>query len=170
MPWHLSCHNHKLDSTWLSTPTFGPSSYIKRRGPTYSTDTSSWYPWPGVVLPLASMTGQGRDTPNGELSKCHTKNTKPRNAYDVEQYSKDFENSNTIMQKYSDPLSVMCHIRGFLTDIYEDARLQNLTVGNPNQAICRESMRKFSRNWTIWLMPDGVMPTLADIQYPSAVR
>ena len=35
------------------------------------------------------------------------------------------------MQKYGDPLSVMCCIGGFLTNIYEDARLQNLTVAEP---------------------------------------
>ena len=70
-------------------------------------------------------------TADDALYKCRTKNTKPRNPYDVEQYSKDFENGNTIMQKYGDPLSVMCCIAGFLTNIYEDARLQNLAVTEP---------------------------------------
>ena len=48
-------------------------------------------------------------TANGEISKYCTKNTKPRNAYDVEQSSRDLENGNTFMQKYGDLLSVMCH-------------------------------------------------------------
>ena len=82
--------------------------------------------------------------PDGELSKCHTKNTKPGNAYDVEQYSKNFDKGNTIMQTYGDPLSVMCHTRGFLTDIYEDTRLQNLAVGEPKpRKTCNRSMTKF---------------------------
>ena len=50
------------------------------------------------------------------------------------------------MQKYGDPLSVMCHIGGFLTDVYEDARLQNLTVGEPKpsnlQGIHEEVLKK----------------------------
>ena len=47
----------------------------------------------------------------------------------MEQYSKKFEKGNTIMQTYGDLLSVICHIREFLTDVFEDVRLQNLAVG-----------------------------------------
>ena len=50
------------------------------------------------------------------------------------------------MQKYGDPLSVMCRIGEFLTDIYEDARLQNLTVEEPKpgnlQGIHKEVLKK----------------------------
>ena len=59
------------------------------------------------------------------------KNTKPRNAYDVVKYAKDFEKGNTIMKNYRDPQTEMCHIGGFLLEVYDDARLLNLAIGEP---------------------------------------
>ena len=56
---------------------------------------------------------------------------KPRNAYDIVKYTKDFEKGNTIMKNYGDPQSQMCHIGGFLSEVYDDARLLNLTIGEP---------------------------------------
>ena len=101
--------------------------------------------WCGFAVSISDQTRKGH-TPNGELSKHHTKNTKPRNAYDMEKYSKNFEKGNTIMQTYGDPLSVMCCIGGFFTDIYEDARLQNLAVSEPKpgnlQGIHDEILKK----------------------------
>ena len=35
------------------------------------------------------------------------------------------------MKNYGDPQSQMCHISGFLSEVYDDARLLNLTVGKP---------------------------------------
>ena len=35
------------------------------------------------------------------------------------------------MKNYGDPQSQMCHIGGFLLEVYEDARLVNLAIGKP---------------------------------------
>ena len=35
------------------------------------------------------------------------------------------------MKNYGDPLSQMCRISGFLSEVYDDARLVNLAVGEP---------------------------------------
>ena len=35
------------------------------------------------------------------------------------------------MKNYGDPQSQMCHIGSFLSDMYDDARLVNLTMGEP---------------------------------------
>ena len=35
------------------------------------------------------------------------------------------------MKNYSDPQSQMCHIGGFLSEVYDDARLVNLAVVKP---------------------------------------
>ena len=73
---------------------------------------------------------KGRN-PEGEPSWHRTKNTKPRNAYDVVKYAKEFEKGNTIMKNYRDPQSQMCRIGSFLSEVYNDARLVNLTMGEP---------------------------------------
>ena len=52
-------------------------------------------------------------------------------AYDVVKYAKEFKKGNTIMKNYGDPQSQMCHISGFLSEVYDDARLVNLTMGEP---------------------------------------
>ena len=61
-------------------------------------------------------------------------------------YTKEFEKGNTIMKNYKDPQSQMCHIGGFLSEVYDDARLVNLTVGEPRPGnltqIHDEVMRK----------------------------
>ena len=56
---------------------------------------------------------------------------KRHNAYDIIKYAKEFEKGNTIMKNYGDPQSQMCCISGFLSEVYDDARLVNLTVGEP---------------------------------------
>ena len=56
---------------------------------------------------------------------------KPHNAYDIVKYAKEFEKGNTIMKNYGDPQSQMCHIGGFLSEVYDDARLVNLIIGEP---------------------------------------
>ena len=35
------------------------------------------------------------------------------------------------MKNYGDPQIEMCHISGFLSEVYDDARLLNLTIGKP---------------------------------------
>ena len=35
------------------------------------------------------------------------------------------------MKNYGDPQSQMCHISGFLSEVYDNTRLMNLTVGKP---------------------------------------
>ena len=56
---------------------------------------------------------------------------KPHNTYNVIKYAKEFEKGNTIMKNYGDPQSQMCRIGGFLSEVYNNARLVNLTVGEP---------------------------------------
>ena len=53
------------------------------------------------------------------------------NTYDVVKYAREFEKGNTIMKNYVDPQSQMCRIGSFLSEVYEDARLVNLAVGEP---------------------------------------
>ena len=35
------------------------------------------------------------------------------------------------MKAYGDPQTKMCHIGGFPSEVYDDARLQNLAMGEP---------------------------------------
>ena len=56
---------------------------------------------------------------------------KLHNAYNIIKYAKEFEKGNTIMKNYGDPQSQMCRIGGFLSEVNNNARLVNLTVGKP---------------------------------------
>ena len=91
------------------------------------------FAWAGFAVGISDQTrkGQNRD---GEPSRCKTKNTKPRNAYNIVKYAKDFEKGNTIMKTYGDPQIEMCHIGSFLSEVYDNARLLNLAVGEPKPA------------------------------------
>ena len=60
-----------------------------------------------------------------------TKNTKPRNAYDGTKYARELDRGNTILKKYGDPQTQICHFGGYIADIYEDVRLINVAVGEP---------------------------------------
>ena len=60
-----------------------------------------------------------------------TKNTKPRNAYDSTKYARELDRGNTILKKYGDPQTQICRFGGYIADIYEDARLINVAVGEP---------------------------------------
>ena len=88
------------------------------------------FAWVGFAVGISDCTRKGWN-PDGEPSQCKTKNTKPRNAYDIVKYAKDFEKGNTIMKNYGDPQNKMYHIGGFLSEVYDDARLLNLAVGKP---------------------------------------
>ena len=86
------------------------------------------FAWAGFAIGVSDCSRKGQN-PGGEPSWCRTKNTKPRNAYDIIQYAKEFKKGNTIMKNYGDPQSQMCHIGGFLSEVYDDARLVNLAMG-----------------------------------------
>ena len=88
------------------------------------------FSWTGFAVGVSDHTRKGQN-PDGEPSQCKTKNMKLRNAYDIIKYAKEFEEGNTIMKNYRDPQSQMCHISGFLLEVYDDARLVNLAVGKP---------------------------------------
>ena len=63
--------------------------------------------------------------------RCKTKNMKPHNAYDGTKYAWELDRGNTILKKYGDPQTQICHFGGYITDIYEDTRLINIAVGEP---------------------------------------
>ena len=63
--------------------------------------------------------------------RCKTKNMKPRNAYDGTKYAQELDRGNTILKKYGDPQTKICCFGRYIADIYEDARLINVTVGEP---------------------------------------
>ena len=88
------------------------------------------FAWYGFVIDVSNQIRKVWN-PDGEPSWHRTKNTKPWNAYDVVKYAKDFESGNTIMKAYGDPQTEMCCIGGFLSEVYDNARLVNLTVGKP---------------------------------------
>ena len=88
------------------------------------------FAWAGFTVGVSDHSRKGQN-PDGEPSQCRSKNMKPRNAYDVVKYVKEFEKGNTIMKNYGDPQSQMCCIGHFLSEVYDDARLVNLTVGEP---------------------------------------
>ena len=83
------------------------------------------FAWAGFTIGISDHSRKGQN-PDGE-----PKNTKLHNAYDVVKYTKEFEKGNTIMKNYRDPQSQMCCISGFLSEVYDDARLVNLAVGKP---------------------------------------
>ena len=63
---------------------------------------------------------------------------KLHNAYDSTQYTRELDRGNTILKKYGDPQAQICHFGSYITNIYEDARLINvamgeLRLGNVNQ-------------------------------------
>ena len=60
-----------------------------------------------------------------------TKNTKPHNAYDGTKYAQELDRGNTILKKYGNPQTQICCFGRYIADIYEDARLINITVGEP---------------------------------------
>ena len=131
MPQHPDSLNCRPDWTSSLTAICGPSTCIAKRGCISSTTGSSSPPLPGLGSLLASlmirMIRKGQN-PNREPSRHKTKNTKPCNAYNIVKYAKDFKKGNTIMKNYGDPQIQMCRIGGFLSDMYNDARLLNLTM------------------------------------------
>ena len=68
---------------------------------------------------------------DGMPCRRKTKNTKLHNAYDGTKYARELDRGNTILKKYSDPQTQICRFGGYIADIYEDARLMNIAVGEP---------------------------------------
>ena len=44
-------------------------------------------------------------------------------------YAQELDRGNTILKKYGDSQTQICHFGGYIADIYEDARLVNVAVG-----------------------------------------
>ena len=63
--------------------------------------------------------------------RCKTKNKKPHNIYDGTKYALELDKGNTILKKYGNPKTQICRFGGYIADIYEDARLINVAVGEP---------------------------------------
>ena len=70
---------------------------------------------------------------NADSTPCRrkTKNTKPRNAYDGTKYARELDRGNTILKKYGDSQTQICRFGRYIADIYEDARLINIAMGEP---------------------------------------
>ena len=132
MPWCPDSLNHRPGWTSSLTVTCGLSTCTIKRGHTSSTARLFSAPLPGAGFGVG-ISDHSRKGLNfeGKPSQCRTKNTKPRNAYDVVKYAREFKKGNTIMKNYRDPQSQMCHISGFLSEVYKDTRLVYLTVGEP---------------------------------------
>ena len=88
------------------------------------------FAWCRFTIGISDQTRKGWN-PDGEPSQCRTKNTKPQNVYDVVKYAKDFESGHTIMKTYVNPQTEMYRIGSFLSEVYNDAQLVNLTMGEP---------------------------------------
>ena len=127
------------------------------------------FAWVRVAIGISDHSRKGWN-PDGEPSRCKTKNTKPRNTYNVVKYAKDFEKGNTIMKNYGNPQRQMCRIGSFLSEVYGDAILLNLVVGEPKPRNLAQIHDEVMKNWNVWHTPDGVMSASVGTPYPSVVR
>ena len=88
------------------------------------------FAWVRFAVGISNQTRKGQNS-NREPSLCKTTNRKPQNAYDIVKYAKDFEKGSTTMKTYGDPQTEMYWIGGFLSEVYDDAQLVNLAMGEP---------------------------------------
>ena len=88
------------------------------------------FAWAGFAVGISDHSRKGQN-PNGEPSRCRTKNMKLCNAYDIIKYAKEFEKGNTIMKNYGDPQSQMCRIGSFLSEVHTPAGMMPATVCIP---------------------------------------
>ena len=86
------------------------------------------FAWVVFAIGIHDHCKKGKNA-DGMPCRCKTKNTKPHNAYDGTKYARELDRGNTILKKYGDPQTQICHFGGYIPDIYEDARLINITVG-----------------------------------------
>ena len=88
------------------------------------------FAWVAFAIGIHDHCKKGKNA-DGTPCRCKTKNTKPCNAYDGTKYTQELDRGNTILKKYGDPQTQICRFGGYIADIYEDARLINVTVGEP---------------------------------------
>ena len=88
------------------------------------------FAWVAFAIGVHNHCKKGKNA-DGTPCRCKTKNTKPRNAYDGTKYAQELDRGNTILKKYGDPQTQICHFGGYITNIYEDARLINIALGEP---------------------------------------
>ena len=88
------------------------------------------FAWVPFTVGIHNRCKKGKNA-DGTPCRCKTKNTKPHNTYDGMKYAQELDRGNTILKKNDDPQTQICHFGGYITNIYEDARLINITVGEP---------------------------------------
>ena len=88
------------------------------------------FAWVAFAVGIHDHCKKGKNA-DGMPCRRKTKNTKPHNTYNGTKYARELDKGNTILKKYGDPQTQICHFGGYIADIYEDARLINITVGEP---------------------------------------
>ena len=88
------------------------------------------FAWVAFAVGVHNHCKKGKNA-NGMPCRCKTKNMKLCNAYDGTKYAWELDRGNTILKKYGNPQTQICCFGGYITDIYEDARLINIAVGEP---------------------------------------
>ena len=73
------------------------------------------------------------------------------------------------MKNYRDPQSQICCIGGFLSEVYDDARLVNLALGKPKPGNLTQIHNEVMKKLECMPTPASVMPTSVGIPYPSVV-
>ena len=88
------------------------------------------FAWVAFAVGVHDRCKKGKNA-DGTPCRRKTKNTKLRNAYNGTKYAQELGRGNTILKKYGDPQTQICRLGRYITDIYEDARLINVAVGEP---------------------------------------
>ena len=74
------------------------------------------------------------------------------------------------MKNYGDPQSQMCCISGFLSEVYHDTRLMNLTIGKPKPGNLAQIHDKVIKKLECMAHANSAMPASVGTPYPSVVR
>ena len=88
------------------------------------------FAWVAFTVGIHDCCKKGKNA-DGTPCRCKTKNMKPHNAYNGTKYAQELDRGNTILKKYGNPQTQICHFGRYIADIYEDTRLINITVGEP---------------------------------------
>ena len=88
------------------------------------------FAWVVFAIGIHDCSKKGKN-PDGIPYRHKTKNTRPHNAYDGVKYARELDRGNTILKKYGNPQTQICRFGSYIPNIYEDARLINVTVGEP---------------------------------------
>ena len=86
------------------------------------------FAWVAFAVGVHDHCKKGKNA-DGTPCRRKTKNTKPHNAYDGTKYAQELDRGNTILKKYGDPQTQICRFSRYIADIFEDARLINVAVG-----------------------------------------